>query len=73
MNEETTVPVADCEVYLGRRGMLLCHKHAVALIDLADGNGVKLEIYPLDPELEEPCGACWAAIEAGYPQIILPD
>lgn len=73
MSEETTVPVAECEVHMAGRAMLLCHKHTIALLELADGNGVKLEIFPLNLEFVEPCGACWAAAEAGYPQIILPD
>jgi len=53
--------------------MLMCDTHARALIDLADGNGVKLQIQALDPEAQEPCQACWAAWEAERPRIILPD
>jgi hypothetical protein len=73
MSEEITVSQAECEVHMARRAMLLCHKHTFALVELADGNGVELEIFPLRPDLEEPCSACWAAAEAGYPRIILPD
>ena len=73
MSKEITVPVAECEVRMSGRAMLLCHKHTIALVELADGNGVELEIAVLRPEFEEPCGACWAAAEAGYPSIILPD
>ena len=43
MSEEITVPVAECEVHMAGRAMLLCHKHTFALLELADGNGVKLE------------------------------
>ena len=42
--------IAHSQIYLGQRLMLLCHKHALALIDLADGNGVKLRIEPLEIE-----------------------
>lgn len=73
MREEITVPVAECAVRMTGRGMLLCNRHTIALLELADGNGVELEIAMLTPESEEPCGACWAAAEAGYPRIILPD
>ena len=73
MNQDITVPVAECEVHMAGRAMLLCHKHTFALVELADGNGVELEIFPLLPTFEEPCSACWAAAEAGYPMIILPD
>jgi hypothetical protein len=73
MKDEVTVSVAECAVRMAGRGMLLCHKHTFALVELADGNGVELEIALLTAESEEPCGACWAAAEAGYPRIILPD
>jgi len=73
MRDPVTVSVAECAVRMAGRGMLLCHKHTLALVELADGNGVELELAMLTPESEEPCGACWAAAEAGYPSIILPD
>ena len=73
MREEITLPVAECAVRMTGRGMLLCNRHTIALLELADGNEVELEIAMLTPESEEPCGACWAAAEAGYPRIILPD
>ena len=42
--------------------MLLCDRHARALIDLADGNGVRLRIEPLDIEdFGSECRACMAA------------
>jgi len=68
-----TVPCAICAVSMSGRLMLMCDTHARALIDLADGNGVKLQIQALDPEAQEPCQACWAAWEAERPRIILPD
>ena len=73
MRDPVTVSVAECAVRMSGRGMLLCHKHTIALLELADGNGVELEIAMLTDDAEEPCGACWAAAEAGYPRIILPD
>jgi hypothetical protein len=73
MRNQVTVSVAECAVRMSGRGMLLCNKHTIALLELADANGVELEIAMLTAESEEPCGACWAAAEAGYPSIILPD
>jgi len=67
------VTLADCEVMLGQRQLLLCHRHAQAIIDLADGNGVKLSIQALDSNQPQPCSACWAAAEVNQPVIILPD
>ena len=54
--------IAHSRIYMGQRLMLLCHKHALALIDLADGNGVKLVIEPLEIEdFGQECRACMAA------------
>jgi len=67
---ETTEPKLELEddgtahsrIYMGQRLMLLCHKHALALIDLADGNGVRLRIEPLEIEdFGQECRACMAA------------
>ena len=53
---------AHSRIYMGQRLMLLCHRHALALIDLADGNGVKLRIEPLEIEdFGSECRACMAA------------
>ena len=53
---------AHSRIYMGSRLMLLCHRHALALIDLADGNGVKLRIEPLEIEdFGSECRACMAA------------
>jgi hypothetical protein len=53
---------ANSRIYMGSRLMLLCHRHALALIDLADGNGVRLRIEPLEIEdFGEQCRACMAA------------
>jgi len=53
---------AHSRIYMGQRLMLLCHKHALALIDLADGNGVRLRIEPLEIEdFGSECRACMAA------------
>ena len=53
---------ANSRIYMGSRLMLLCHRHALALIDLADGNGVKLRIEPLEIEdFGQECRACMAA------------
>lgn len=61
---------AHSRIYMGNRLMLLCHRHALALIDLADGNGVKLKIEPLEIEdFGSECRACMAANPE--PQIIL--
>lgn len=51
-------PQALVLVQMSGRPMMLCHHHAQALVDLADGNGVKLEISALQPEPPEPCWAC---------------
>ena len=53
MTQQTEPELADdgmahSRIYMGQRLMLLCHRHALALIDLADGNGVKLKIEPLE-------------------------
>lgn len=66
--------IAHSRIYMGNRLMLLCHKHALALIDLADGNGVKLRIEPLEIEdWGQECRACMAADpEPDAPRIILP-
>jgi len=53
---------AQAKLYIGSRLMLLCDRHARALIDLADGNGVRLRIEPLDIEdFGSECRACMAA------------
>lgn len=66
---------AHSRIYLGQRLMLLCHKHALALIDLADGNGVRLRIEPLEIEDSgSECRACLAAdinSDDSGPRIIL--
>ena len=51
-------PQAHVMVTMSGRPMMLCHEHAQALIDLADGNGVRLEISAMLPEPPEPCWAC---------------
>ena len=54
--------IAHSRIYMGQRLMLLCHKHALALVDLADGNGVKLKIEPLEIEdFGQECRACMAS------------
>lgn len=65
--------IAHSRIYMGSRLMLLCHRHALALIDLADGNGVKLRIEPLEIEdWGQQCRACMAAEPADHtPRIIL--
>lgn len=66
--------IAHSQIYLGQRLMLLCHRHALALIDLADGNGVKLRIEPLEIEdFGKQCRACMASepLEDDSPKIIL--
>jgi len=64
--------IAHSRIYMGQRLMLLCHRHALALIDLADGNGVKLRIEPLEIEdFGQECRACMAADPDPAPQIIL--
>lgn len=66
--------IAHSQIYLGQRLMLLCHKHALALIDLADGNGVKLRIEPLEiQDFGKQCRACLAAEDPddSAPKIIL--
>lgn len=65
---------ANSRIYVSNRLMLLCHRHALALIDLADGNGVKLRIEPLEIEdWGQECRACMAADpEPDAPRIILP-
>lgn len=66
--------IAHSRIYMGQRLMLLCHRHALALIDLADGNGVKLQIEPLEIEdFGVQCRACLAAEppEDPAPKIIL--
>jgi hypothetical protein len=64
--------IAHSRIYMGQRLMLLCHRHALALIDLADGNGVKLRIEPLEIEdFGSECRACMAADPDPGPQIIL--
>ena len=65
---------ANSRIYMGNRLMLLCHKHALALIDLADGNGVKLEIQRLEiDDFGSECRACMAAAppEPDTPKIIV--
>ena len=63
---------ADSRIYVSNRLMLLCHRHALALIDLADGNGVKLKIEPLEIEdFGEQCRACMAADPDPAPEIII--
>jgi len=50
---------ANCKIWLTGRLMLLCHHHALAVIDLADGNSVKLTIEPLEIEdFGSECRAC---------------
>ena len=79
MNTTDTTPVPDiepanCRIWLSGRLMLLCDHHARALIDLADGNGVRLEIERLAIEdFGSECRACLAAAppEPDTPQIIL--
>jgi hypothetical protein len=53
--------------------MLLCDHHARALIDLADGNGVRLKIERLEiDDFGSECRACMAAAPSdSAPQIIL--
>lgn len=64
--------IAHSRIYMGNRLMLLCHKHALALIDLADGNGVKLRIEPLEIEdFGAECRACLAADPDPGPEIII--
>ena len=64
--------MAHSRIYMGNRLMLLCHRHALALIDLADGNGVRLRIEPLEIEdFGQECRACLAADPDSGPQIIL--
>jgi hypothetical protein len=65
--------LAHSQIYMGNRLMLLCHRHALALIDLADGNGVKLRIEPLEmDQWGKQCRACMAAEDPGdQPRIIL--
>lgn len=64
--------IAHSRIYMGARLMLLCHRHALALIDLADGNGVKLRIEPLEIEdFGEECRACLAADPDPAPEIII--
>ena len=74
--EQTPEPeddgLAHSQIYLGNRLMLLCHRHALALVDLADGNGVKLRIEPLDmDQWGESCRACMAADPDPAPDIIV--
>jgi len=62
MNTTEPDTSATARLYIGPRLMLLCHRHALALVDLADGNGVKLRIEPLEIEdFGEQCRACMAA------------
>jgi hypothetical protein len=62
MNTPNQDQFATARLYIGPRLMLLCHRHALALVDLADGNGVKLIIEPLEIEdFGEQCRACMAA------------
>ena len=64
--------IAHSRIYMGSRLMLLCHKHALALIDLADGNGVRLRIEPLEIEdFGQECRACLAADPDPAPKIII--
>lgn len=66
--------IAHSQIYMGNRLMLLCHKHALALIELADGNGVKLRIEPLEiDQFGQDCRACLASKVANDdgPRIIL--
>jgi hypothetical protein len=63
---------ADSRIYVSNRLMLLCHRHALALIDLADGNGVQLRIEPLAIEdFGSECRACMAADPDPSPEIII--
>jgi hypothetical protein len=63
---------ADSRIYVSNRLMLLCHRHALALIDLADGNGVQLRKEPLEIEdFGSECRACMAADPDPAPQIII--
>lgn len=63
---------ADSRIYVSNRLMLLCHRHALALIDLADGNGVQLRIEPLAIEdFGQECRACMAADPDPSPEIII--
>ena len=55
------LPLAVCEVRMSNRPFLLCHTHSQAIIDLADGNGVRLELTALPEPLDQVCRACWAA------------
>jgi hypothetical protein len=70
----TTINPADCRIWLSGRLMLLCDHHARAIIDLADGNGVKLEIQRLEiDDFGSECRACMAAAppEPDTPKIIV--
>lgn len=49
---------AEVLIMLTGRPMKLCHRHARAMIDLADGNGVPLQMLALEPEDQVPCWAC---------------
>jgi hypothetical protein len=70
MNTPEPNTFAQAKLYIGTRLMLLCHRHALALVDLADGNGVKLKIEPLEIEdFGQQCRACMAA--EPEPNIIL--
>lgn len=75
--EDTDVELEDdgmahSRIYMGQRLMLLCHRHALALINLADGNGVKLKIEPLEIEdFGQECRACLAADPDPAPKIII--
>jgi hypothetical protein len=65
---------AQAKLYIGTRLMLLCDRHALALIDLADGNGVKLTIEPLDIEdFGSECRACMAATPESDAPVIIAD
>jgi hypothetical protein len=72
MTEPEDDGIAHSRIYMGQRLMLLCHKHALALIDLADGNGVRLRIEPLEIEdFGQECRACLAADPDPAPEIII--
>jgi hypothetical protein len=69
-----TINPADCRIWLSGRLMLLCDHHARAIIDLADGNGVKLKIERLEiDDFGSECRACMAAAppDDDTPQIIV--
>lgn len=67
----TTINPAEVEIRMANRAFVLCHTHARAFIDLADGNGVELQIAALIPPHDVPCQACWAAQPTDEPVKII--